>query len=210
MVADGMNCVFTYTDLQSSINLAQALNNRGVWPPDRCRRGSQCFRVVWIPFSAYDAKFVRDGGEGARFVSTFIPHLPENESAHPAMRAYLDALKTVPGAKPSSFSIFGFASGAMFVEALQACPEAPTRRCLMDSLRRMRGFTAGGLLGGTTPFRTSRATYGRYGTFDWKWIFNYSVAVRVLDRGGRRDFYRVRPTDGFFEDIIRVARGASG
>lgn len=209
MVADGMNCVFTYSDLQSSINLAQALNNRGVWPPDRCR-GDRCFRVVWIPLSAYDEKFIRDGGEGARSVSTFIPHAPQNEPGNPGVKMYLNALKKVAGAKPSTFSIFGFASGLMLLDGLRACPESPTRACLISSLRKMQNFRAGGLLGGTTPFRKSRATYGSYGTFDWKWIFRYSIAMRVGDRGGKRDFYRLRPGDAFFEDAIRVARGTPG
>jgi hypothetical protein len=209
MVADGMNCVFTYTDLQSSINLAQAMNNRGVWPPDRCKLGNRCFRVTYVPLSAYDAKFIRDGGEGARFVSTFIPHVPLNEAGNPAMRVYLNALKDVPGATPSTFSIFGFGSGVMLVAALQGCASAPTRTCLIDALHHLERFTAGGLVGGTTPFRTTRATFGRYGTFDWKWIFNYSIAMRVLDRDGKRDFYRVNPADGFFQDTIKVARGTA-
>lgn len=206
MVADGMNCVFAYTDVQSSINLVLAMTNRGYWPPDRCS-GLQCFRVAWVPFTVYDQKFVRDVGDGARNVSTFIPHAPLSEVNEEAVRVYLGALEAIPGARPSSFSIFGFASGVMFVQALQACPQAPTRDCLIRSLRELQDFTAGGLLGGTTPFRTTRVTYESYGTYDWKWIFNRSILLRVLDRGGKRDFYRIRPDAGFFEDTLKVARG---
>ena len=72
MMADGMNCVFTFTDVKSNVNLAQAMNNRGVWPPGKCKLGPQCFSVVWIPFSAYDSTFVRDGGPGALGVTTFL------------------------------------------------------------------------------------------------------------------------------------------
>ena len=77
----------------------------------------------------------------------------------------------------------------------------------MSSLRKMKDFTAGGLLGGTTPFRKTRVTFDRYGTFDWKWIFNHSTTMRVLDRNGKRDFYRINPKSGFFEDTLKVARG---
>jgi hypothetical protein len=210
MIADGMNCAFTYTDLQSSINMAKAMRNQGVWPPDKCRRGNQCFRLFSVVLSVYDRKFVTDAGEGARSVSTFIPHVPLVESNNPAMKVYLDALRTVPGARASTFSILGFASGLMFVEALQPCREAPTRACVMESLKKMRDFKAGGLIGGITPFRRTRATFDRYGTFDWKWIFNTWVIMRISDRNGKRDFYRVGPTDGFGASDLHVARGTPG
>lgn len=210
MAADGMNCVFAYTDIQGSIRLVRAMNSRDYWPPDKCTRGPDCFRVAWVPFTVYDQKFIKDGGEGALNVSTFIPHIPLGEVSTPAVKVYLDALKQVSGARPSTFSIFGFASGLMLVEALQACPAAPTRDCLISSLRNMKDYTAAGLLGGTTPFRTTRATFDRYGTYDWKWIFYRSIALRVLDRNGRTDFTRLTPQTGFFEDTLKVARGAPG
>lgn len=207
MVADGMNCAFAYTDLQSSINLVLAMRNRGVWPPAACDLGDRCFRVVYIPLSAHDPKFIQDAGDAALGVSTFIPHIPLTELDHPAMQLYTTALEAVPNARPSTFSILGFASGQMLVEGLRGCLAAPTRDCLMKGLRDMKGFTAAGLLGGTTPFRTTRATFGEYGTLDWKWIFNHTVALRVADRGGKRDFYRINPERGFFEDTLKVARG---
>lgn len=207
MVADGMNCAFAYTDLQSSINLVLALRNRGVWPPSACDLGDRCFRVVYIPLSAHDPKFVQDAGGASVGVSTFIPHAPLNEADNDAMSTYVDALSEIPDARPSTFSVFGFASGQMLVEGLGACLDAPTRACLMKGLRGMKDFRAGGLLGGTTPFRTTRATFGSYGTLDWKWIFNHTVAMRVADRSGKRDFYRVNPGQGFFADTLKVARG---
>lgn len=209
MVRDGVNCVFTATDVRSNVNLAQAMNNRGVWPQGKCKLGPQCFRVVWIPFSAYDATFIREAGDGALGVSTFIPHLPFAESGAAAMKVYLQAVNSTK-TKPSTFSVIGFASGVMFVHALQSCPAAPTRACVMNALRKMKDFNAGGLLGGTTPFKTTRATYDRYGSFNWKWIFNRSISMRVLDRGGKRDFYRVSPATGFFTDTLHVARGTAG
>ncbi len=210
MVADGMNCAFTYTDLQSSINMAQAMNNRGVWPPDKCDRGNQCFRVFSVVLSVYDRRFIQDAGEGARSVSTFIPHIPLVEMNNDSMKVYLDAIKTISGARPSTFSVLAFASGVMFVEALQACPEAPTRTCLMDALHKTQNFTGAGLLGGTTPFRTTKATFDPYGTYNWKWIFNRYIVMRVLDRNGKRDFYRVEPGEGFSESALHVARGSPG
>lgn len=210
MVADGMNCAFTYTDLQSSINMAQAMNNRGVWPPDKCNLGPQCFSVFSVVLSVYDRRFIQDAGEGARSVSTFIPHVPLVETDNASLKVYLDALRSSGVTRASTFSILGFSSGVMFVDALQACPEAPTRACIMDALHKMQNFTGAGLLGGTTPFRTTKATFEPYGTYDWKWIFNRFVAMRVLDRNGKRDFYRVGPSKGFAESALHVARGSPG
>lgn len=209
MADDGMDCVYTYTDLNSSVQLANAMRGQGYWPPSTCTRGAKCFRFAYIPFSAYDEKFLRDAGSAATGFSTFVPHVPIQEPSNRAMKAYIDALKTIPDARPSTFSILGFASGAMFVQALQPCREAPTRSCLMATLREMKNFTAGGLLGGTTPFRRTRATYDRYGTFDWKWIFNASVAMRVVEKNGKRDFVRINPKSGFLRDVLRIARGTA-
>ncbi len=208
MAGDGMNCMFAYADLGSNVKLAQAARNRGYWPPSKCTRGADCFRLFYVTLAAYDAKFIRDAGDGALDVSTYIPHVPLNEVSHPAMRRYLDALKAT-GKQPSEFSVLGYASGAMFIEGLQGCREAPTRTCLMGALRKMKNFTAGGLLGGTTPFRTTRVTYDRYGTFDWKWVFNATVALRITDRNGKRDFYRLNPKTGFLVDKMNVARGTA-
>jgi len=206
MVSEGVNCVFAYSDLGSSINLVKAMVNRGVWPPGQCNRGSQCIRYTYIPLSALDPKFVRDVGPGSRGVSSFAPTPPLNETANPGMKLYLDALKSVPGAEPTTFSVLGFASGAMLVQALQSCPEAPTRICVMNALRKMQNFTASGLLGGTTPFRKTKVNFDGT-TFDWKHIFNHSVGVQVADRNGKRDFYRVYPEKGYLADTLKVARG---
>ncbi len=199
MIGDGMNCIFAYTDLVSSINLVKAMVNRGVWP-------SGSVRYTGIPLSALDPKFIRDVGPGSRGVSSFAPHLPLNETGNPAVKLYLDALKSISGAEPTTFSVLGFASGAMLVQALEACPEAPTRICVMNALRKMQNFTASGLLGGTTPFKKTRVTFEGT-TFDWKHIFSYSVGVQVGERNGKRDFYRTYPDKGFDQDEIRVARG---
>jgi len=191
------------------VNLAQAMNNRGVWPPTKCKLGAACFRIFWLPFSAYDSTFVRDGGDGALDATTFIPHLPFTEPNTLPMKTYLNAIKTLNG-KPSTFSVLGFASGIMLINGLEACPAAPTRACLMKGLHAMTDFNAGGLLGGTAPFKTTKATFGNYGTVNWKWIFFRSINMRVLDRNGKRDFYRISPASGFFTDTLHVARGTAG
>jgi hypothetical protein len=214
MMTDGMNCVFTYMDLGSNINLVQALTAKGVWPPEKCKLGPKCFSQVYMPFAGYDPKFIRDGGDGARDVLTFLPHVPLNETSSPAMQTYLNALKKIPGATPSTFSLIGWGAGVMFAQALQSCGAAPTRNCVMDYVRKLTNFTADGLISGTTPFRTTKATCGDCGssvswkgTFAWKWIFNCWAMVQVQDRNGVRDFYRILPDKGYACDTLRVVRG---
>ena len=214
MVSDGVNCVFTYSDLGSDINLTKALTDQGYWPPDKCVRGPQCFATVYVPFAAYDPSFITKAGDGARFVQTFIPHLPLNETGNPQYALFLKWLKTVPGATPSSFSMIGFASGVMFAQALEACDPAPSRVCVMTYLRGLKDFTGAGLMGPVTPFQSTRVNcasgcgnFTGHGTYDFKWIFVCSVGLQVQDRNGVRDFYRVGPSTGYSCDTLRVAPG---
>lgn len=223
MISDGVNCVFTYADMASSVSLVEAMELENVWPPATCSAPNtkpNGFQVAWIPFSAYDPQFVRDAGSAARCASTFLPHIPLNETSHPAMKTYLAAiaaLRRTPGfssAEPTSFSILGYASGVMFVEALRACGAAPTRACVMNYARGLKAFTGGGLLGPVRPFGTTRVRFsdaGRdWGTFDYKWIFFVNVAVRVLGNESNpvHRFHRINPaTSGWFTDALHVARG---
>lgn len=226
MVREGVNCVFSYTDLASNVNFVNAMYEEGVWPPHRCTRlqKSECFGVVWVPFSAYDPRFIAEAegnGEAARGVVSYLPHVPVHEASTPALRAYLQALAACNAARyegcgsgraePSTFSLIGFASGVMFVEALGHCGGAPTRACVMRFLKGLQRFDAGGLIGGTTPFACTFASYSSYGRFCWKWIFASTVAVKVSC--GRADlacFRRINPGSGFFRDTLRVARGRPG
>jgi hypothetical protein len=208
MISEGVRCVFTYADLGSNINLVKAMNNRGVWPPrPNC---PTCFGIVYVPFAAYDPKFIRDGGPAAQSVNTFLPHVPLNETSLPAMQVYLKALAQVPNSGPSTFSLMAFTSGQMFVEAVAQCGSKPTRVCVMEQLRAVKEFTAGGLLGGATPFKTTRArcngdcgSFSGNATWDWKWIANCTVSVRV--RGN--DWIRDNPAQGYACDQLQVARG---
>jgi hypothetical protein len=53
-------------------------------------------------------------------------------------------------------------------------------------------------------------TFDRYGTFDWKWIFSATIGMRVAERNGNRDFYRINPASGFnVEDKLKIARGTA-
>jgi Periplasmic binding protein len=215
MVAAGVNCVFTYSDLGSDINLVKAAATQGVWPPSKCSLGPKCFSVLYVPFAAYDPKLIHQAGDAALGVSTFIPHIPLNETSGAPMQTYLKWLKTVQGATPSTFSLLGWSAGDMFAGSLRACGAAPTRLCLMQHLRALQNFDAGGLFGPDTPFRTTRVNcaggcgnFSGKGVYNFKWIFVCSVGLQVADRNGVRDFYRTHPGQGYTCDSLRVVRGA--
>ena len=216
MMADGVNCAFTYDDLGSDVTFARALNDQGVWPPSKCHVRGSCFGLVYVPFAAYDPKFIANGGDGALSVTTFLPHVPLNEQSSTAMKTYLNALKAISGATPSTFSLVGYLSGEMFAEALRACGGAPTRTCVMGYARNLKNFDGGGLEGPVTPFRTTRvncaggcgSVFPGHGIYDFKWIFNCYVFVQVQDRSGTRDFDRVAPSQGYQCDNLMVGRGS--
>jgi hypothetical protein len=44
--------------------------------------------------------------------------------------------------------------------------------------------------------------------YDFKWIFNCYVMVRVQDRSGVRDFDRALPAQGYQCDTLMVGRGS--
>lgn len=216
MIADGVNCVFTYDDLGSDITFVRALNDQGVWPPTKCHLSGSCFGLVYVPFAAYDPKFIANGGDGALAVTSFLPHIPLNELSLPVMQSFLNALKAIPGATPSTFSMIGYLSGEMFAQALRSCGGAPTRTCVMGYARSLKNFDGGGLQGPITPFRTTRvdchagcgSVFPGHGVYDFKWIFTCYVMVRVQDRSGVRDFDRVLPAQGYQCDTLMVGRGS--
>jgi hypothetical protein len=54
--------------------------------------------------------------------------------------------KTHPDARPDLFGVFGWASAALFVEALEAAGDAPTQQGVLDALAGIHDFDANGLI----------------------------------------------------------------
>ena len=220
MIRDGVNCVFTYADRQSNVNLVKAEASQGVWPPSACstvrKASNQCFWVTYMPFTAADEKFVKDAGGAGQDVRTFIPHLPLSEGSGP-VRQFLGDLNRCNqahfagcdgNAEPSTFSVLGYASGAMFADAVSHCGSAPTRTCVMAYLKRLQGYTAGGLMGPITPFQCSKVNYNKY-TWCYKAIFTNSVALQEKGPPSQGlNAFRRSGGSGFFHDTLHVVRGS--
>ena len=129
--------------------------------------------------------------------------VPEGHQSHPRC----------PGRQHLAAS--AFASGQMFVEALQACGGAPTRPCVMNHVKALKNFTAGNLVSGVTPFRTTKVdcsagcnNFNGRGVYDWKWPTNCDVTTRILPgSNGVLDFRRISPPSGYRCADMQVAIG---
>jgi hypothetical protein len=75
------------------------------------------------------------------------------DAAHlPADRAFIKYVKAVnPSWTPDFYTLFGWTSAALFVQALQAIGANPTRGALLNQLKKVTSFDAGGLLGPVNP-----------------------------------------------------------
>ncbi len=66
--------------------------------------------------------------------------------------------KTNPGFPPDIFSVFGWASGRLFYQALQAAGPNPTQSSLLTALRNIHTFNSNGLLAPADPASKTPAT----------------------------------------------------
>jgi hypothetical protein len=178
-----------------------------VWPRSECLSEERCLDLIYQPFAGYEPSFIGQLGADAMGVHTFVPHLPFEETGHPTMQRYLADLEAVnSNYLPSTFSVVGYASGAMFETLMTPCGAAPTRACIHEGMFALRDWSPDGLTGPITPFRTSRATWDSpFGEYDFKWIFNCSTRLRVQDVGGELAWKRSGPA-GYECGDINVAR----
>ena len=70
----------------------------------------------------------------------------------PAVKQFDTYVKKVnPSWAPDLYTLFGWASAEMFVQALKAAGPNPTRGSVMAQLRKITSFNANGLFGGSDP-----------------------------------------------------------
>ena len=79
-------------------------------------------------------------------------YLGQDAKAVPADAQFLKYVKQVnPGWTPDLFTLFGWASAQLFVQALQAAGKDPTRGSVEAQLAKVTKYTASGLLAPTNP-----------------------------------------------------------
>ncbi|MCU1487432.1 MAG: hypothetical protein JWN67_4178, partial [Actinomycetia bacterium] len=125
-------------DVKTVARLAKSMQQQGFKP--------DAFVVSNV---AYDATFfplVGSAGEGIINIQGQAMYLGEDAS-NPEVALFRQWLQRVkPGAKPDLFAVYGWASGRLFTQALQAAGPKATRAGVLAALRRIDTFDANGLV----------------------------------------------------------------
>jgi hypothetical protein len=105
----------------------------------------------------YADQFVSHAGgpavtNGIMIGQSFPLYLGEDASQLPADKAFLKYVKQVnPSWVPDLYTLFGWASGQLFVQALQAAGPNPTRGAVIAQLKKITKFDASGMVSPTNP-----------------------------------------------------------
>jgi ABC-type branched-subunit amino acid transport system substrate-binding protein len=112
--------------------------------------------------NAYDPKFLSLAGtaaEGAMIYSTTALYAGEDRATVPEVDLFLKWLaKVAPGATPDLFTVYGWISGRLFVQALTAAGPQAKRATLLDALRKIDAFDSNGLIAPVGPGTKRPAT----------------------------------------------------
>lgn len=101
---------------------------------------------------AYDGEFFDllddpSAAEGVFFDSASAMFLGEDRDTVPMVGEFLDWMeKTHPESEPDLFAMYGWVSAMLFVQALDAAGEDPTRQDIVDALGEIDSFDADGML----------------------------------------------------------------
>ncbi len=124
----------------------------------------------------YADQFISHGGGAADTDGDWITqgqalYLGQDASAIPADKEFLKWVKQVnPGWTPDLFTLYGWSSAQLFVQALKAAGPHPTRGSVLAQLAKITSFNASGLLAPTNPakklpsdcFVAARIENGKY------------------------------------------------
>jgi ABC-type branched-subunit amino acid transport system substrate-binding protein len=105
----------------------------------------------------YAKQFVSHAGgpavtNGIMIGQAFPLYLGEDANKVPADKLFLLYTKKVnPSWVPDLYTLFGWASGQLFVQALQAAGPNPTRGTVIDQLKKITSFNASGMVSPTNP-----------------------------------------------------------
>jgi len=106
---------------------------------------------------AYADQFMKAAGGAANADGTWLGleqalYLGQDRAKIPADNQFLTwVAKVSPGWVPDLFTLYGWASAQLFVQALRAAGPDPTRGKVLSALRAITSFNASGLLAPTDP-----------------------------------------------------------
>ena len=107
--------------------------------------------------STYSEQLVPDSGgaaavEGAYMEMVNSLFLGEDASQLPAAKTFQTWVQKVsPGFKPDLYTLFGWLSGQLFTQALQAAGHSPTRGSVLQQLRKITVFNGNYLIASSNP-----------------------------------------------------------
>jgi ABC-type branched-subunit amino acid transport system substrate-binding protein len=113
--------------------------------------------LVFSGGPAYAEQFISHAGgptatNGIMIGQAFPLYLGEDASKLPADKLFLEYTKKVNSSwVPDLYTLFGWASAQLFVQALQAAGPNPTRGSVIDQLKKITSFDASGMVAPTDP-----------------------------------------------------------
>ncbi len=125
--------------------VVQALNQQNFHP------------VVVLGTAGYSEAFVPSSGGAANADGVWLDqdaalYLGEDTSVLPADQTFLHWVQVAsPGFKPDLYTLYGWLSAELFVQALKNAGTSPSRGSLLQQLRKITSFTGGGLIGNVNP-----------------------------------------------------------
>ncbi len=149
MKAKGVTAVnLTALDWQvaSDFMASAALQN---WKPKLIFSGGPVYTVP--------SQFIKASGgpsvaNGVQIAQAQALYLGQDAKSVPAVGQFISWVKKVsPSWSPDLFTLYGWASGQLFAQALQAAGKNPTRGSVLAQLAKIQKFDASGLLAPTNP-----------------------------------------------------------
>jgi len=137
--------VLVSADVKGIARIAQQAKQQN-WHPDLTILGASAYDPQLIPLATADAL------EGMHVYLPSAMYLGEDRGASQEVNLFLTWLKkTHPSANPDLFTVYGWTSARLFVQALQAAGPQAKRATLIAALKNIHQFDANGILGPADP-----------------------------------------------------------
>jgi branched-chain amino acid transport system substrate-binding protein len=148
--------------------VVQALNQQDFHP------------VLVLGGSTYSEALVPSAGGASAIDGSYMEqntslYLGEDKTAIPAITAFQTWVqKASPGFKADLYTLFGWLSAELFVQALKAAGPKPSRGSILQQLRKITSFSGGNLVGTSNPaakiptncYIIAKITNGKYQRVD--------------------------------------------
>jgi ABC-type branched-subunit amino acid transport system substrate-binding protein len=147
MKSKGVNAVdLTGIDWQDAAIFVENANTQN-WHPGLIFSGGPVYADQFISHAGGPAVT-----NGIQIGQVYALYLGEDASKVPAVKQFETYVKKVnPSWTPDLYTLFGWASAELFVQALKAAGPHPTRGAVMAQLKKITKFNASGLFGGSDP-----------------------------------------------------------